>query len=148
MLSRDKESKNCITVKQGELRDYPKARLKVFCEEELDGPFMLLNEVLGQGPRIDRIVRQPQGPPLLRGGPGAGKTTLVRSGCKDEKKCSIFNEPKVVDSGFVERMNPLGANGEVLGRLEGDKHTPRMTQCKEAAQRQWLMLIANKKLCK
>ena len=135
MLSRDKESKNYIPVERGKLHDYPKARLMVFCEEELDVPLMLLNEVLGEVLRIERIFRQPQGPPLLRGRSGAGKTTLVRSGCKDEKIRSIFDESKMMDSGFVDRMNPLWAIGEVPGRFEGYEHTPLMTQCKEGAQR-------------
>ena len=95
-------------------------------------PLMLLNEVLGEVLRIERIFRQPQGPPLLRGRSGAGKTTLVRSGCKDEKIRSIFDESKMMDSGFVDRMNPLWAIGEVPGRFEGDEHTPLMTQCKKA----------------
>ena len=45
-----------------------------------------------------------------------------------------------MDSGFIERMNPLRANGEVPGRFKGDELTSLMTQCKEGAQRQWLML--------
>ena len=55
-------------------------------------PLLLLNEVLGHGLRIDRIVRQPKDHPLLIGGSGAGKTTLVQSGCKNEKICSIVDE--------------------------------------------------------
>ena len=43
-----------------ELRDYTKARLKVFYEEELDVPLVLFNEVLDHVLRIDRIFRQPQ----------------------------------------------------------------------------------------
>lgn len=39
---------------QEELRDYVKARLKVFYEEELDVPLVLFNEVLDHVLRIDR----------------------------------------------------------------------------------------------
>ena len=78
-------SKNYIQVERGKLRDYTKARLKVYYEEERDVPLVLFNEVLVHVLRIDRIFRQPQGHPLLIGGSGAGKTTLFRSGCKDEK---------------------------------------------------------------
>ena len=38
-------SKNYIPVAREELRDYVKARLKVFYEEELDVPLVLFNEV-------------------------------------------------------------------------------------------------------
>ena len=71
-------SKNYIPVDREELRDYVKARLRVFYEEELDVPLVLFNEVLDHVLRIDRIFRQPQGHLLLIGVSGAGKTTLSR----------------------------------------------------------------------
>lgn len=71
-------SKDYLPVDQEELRDYVKARLKVFYEEELDVPLVLFNEVLDHVLRIDRIFRQPQGHLLLIGASGAGKTTLSR----------------------------------------------------------------------
>lgn len=46
-------------MEQEELRDYVKARLKVFYEEELDVPLVLFNEVLDHVLRIDRY-RDPQ----------------------------------------------------------------------------------------
>lgn len=46
-----------IPVEQEELRDYVKARLKVFYEEELDVPLVLFNEVLDHVLRIDRWVK-------------------------------------------------------------------------------------------
>ncbi len=45
---------------QEELREYVKARLKVFYEEELDVPLVLFNEVLDHVLRIDRIFKQNQ----------------------------------------------------------------------------------------
>ena len=60
-------SKNYIPVGREELRDYVKARLKVFYEEELDVPLVLFDEVLDHVLRIDRIFRQPQGHLLLIG---------------------------------------------------------------------------------
>ena len=45
-----------IPVDQEELRDYVKARLKVFYEEELDVPLVLFNEVLDHVLRIDRCA--------------------------------------------------------------------------------------------
>ncbi|KAK3755600.1 hypothetical protein QZH41_017589, partial [Actinostola sp. cb2023] len=71
-------SKDYVAVEQEELRDFVKARLKVFYEEELDVPLVLFNEVLEHVLRIDRIFRQPQGHVLLIGVSGAGKTTLSR----------------------------------------------------------------------
>ena len=73
---------------------------------------------------------------------------LHRSGCKDENICFILDESNVKDSGFLERMNTLRANGEVPGLFEGDAHTTLMTQCKEDAQRQGLMLDTNKEMHK
>ncbi|XP_069694728.1 dynein heavy chain, cytoplasmic isoform X3 [Periplaneta americana] len=175
-------SKDYVPVNREELRDYVKARLKVFYEEELDVPLVLFDEVLDHVLRIDRIFRQPQGHLLLIGVSGAGKTTLSRfvawmnglsifqikvhnkytgedfdedlravlrrSGCKDEKIAFILDESNVLDSGFLERMNTLLANGEVPGLFEGDEYTTLMTQCKEGAQREGLMLDSNEELYK
>ncbi|CAH8838540.1 unnamed protein product [Trichobilharzia szidati] len=71
-------SKDYSSVEQEPLRDYVKARLKVFYEEELDVPLVLFNQVLDHVLRIDRVFRQPQGHLLLIGVSGAGKTTLSR----------------------------------------------------------------------
>jgi dynein heavy chain 1 len=175
-------SKDYIPVDREVLREFTKARLKVFYEEELDVPLVLFNEVLDHVLRIDRIFRQPQGHVLLIGVSGAGKTTLSRfvawmngisifqikvhnkysaadfdedlrsvlrrSGCKDEKICFILDESNVMDSGFLERMNTLLANGEVPGLFEGDEFTTLITQCKDASQREGLMLDSNEELYK
>ena len=79
----DENYKNYIQVERGKPREDTKARLKVFDEEELDVPFVLFNEVLVHGLRIDRIYRQPQGhlPPI--GVSGGDKTTPPRFGAKD-----------------------------------------------------------------
>jgi dynein heavy chain 1 len=174
--------KDYLPVDQEELREYVKARLKVFYEEELDVPLVLFNEVLDHVLRIDRIFRQPQGHLLLIGVSGAGKTTLSRfvawinglsvfqikvhnkytsedfdddlrnvlrrSGTKGEKIVFILDESNVLDSGFLERMNTLLANGEVPGLFEGDEYTTLMTQCKEGAQRDGLMLDSSDELYK
>lgn len=175
-------TKDYVPVDREELRDYVKARLKVFYEEELDVQLVLFDEVLDHVLRIDRIFRQPQGHLLLIGASGAGKTTLSRfvawmnglsvfqikvhnkytaedfdedlrsvlkrSGCKDEKIAFILDESNVLESGFLERMNTLLANGEVPGLFEGDEYTTLMTQCKEGAQREGLMLDSNEELYK
>ncbi|KAF8528024.1 dynein heavy chain protein 1 [Hysterangium stoloniferum] len=71
-------SKNYIPVDREQLREYTKARLRVFHEEELDVPLVLFNDVLDHVLRIDRVFRQVQGHLLLIGVSGSGKTTLSR----------------------------------------------------------------------
>ncbi|KAG8527498.1 uncharacterized protein KY384_007650 [Bacidia gigantensis] len=71
-------SKNYIPVDREQLRDFVKARLKTFCEEEVDTPIVLFNDVLEHVLRIDRVFRQPQGHLILIGVSGSGKTTLSR----------------------------------------------------------------------
>lgn len=71
-------SKNYVPVEREQLRDFVKARLKTFCEEEVDTPIILFNDVLEHVLRIDRVFRQPQGHLILIGISGSGKTTLSR----------------------------------------------------------------------
>lgn len=175
-------SKNYVPVERDQLRDFVKARLRTFCEEELDVPLILFNDVLDHVLRIDRVFRQPQGHLILIGVSGSGKTTLSRfvawmnglsvfqikvhgkyssedfdddlrnvlrrCGCKGEKVCFIMDESNVLDSGFLERMNTLLANGEVPGLFEGDEYAALMTSCKEGAQRQGLLLDSQEELYK
>lgn len=70
--------KDYVAIEREELREFTKARLKEFCEEELDVELVLFNEVLDHVLRIDRVFRQPQGHLLLIGVSGAGKTTLSK----------------------------------------------------------------------
>ena len=71
-------SKNYVPVEREVLRDFVKARLRTFCEEEVDVPLVLFNDVLEHALRIDRVFRQPQGHLILIGVSGSGKTTLSR----------------------------------------------------------------------
>ena len=71
-------SKNYVPVDREQLREFVKARLKTFCEEEVDTPLVLFNDVLEHVLRIDRVFRQPQGHLILIGVSGSGKTTLSR----------------------------------------------------------------------
>jgi len=163
-------TRDYVSIQREDLREFTKARLKEFCEEELDVELVLFNEVLDHVLRIDRVFRQPQGHLLLIGVSGAGKTTLSkfvawmnglsifqikvhnrytasnfdddlrqvlrRAGCRNEKICFILDESNVMDSGFLERMNTLLANGEVPGLFEGDELSALMTQCREGSQRE------------
>lgn len=175
-------SKNYVSVEQEQLREFVKARLKTFCEEEVDVPLVLFNDVLEHALRIDRVFRQPQGHLILIGTSGSGKTTLSRfvawmnglsifqikvhgrysaedfdddlrgvlraCGCRGQKVCFIMDESNVLDSGFLERMNTLLANGEVPGLFEGDEYSALITACKEGAQRQGLLLDSQEELYK
>ena len=71
-------SKYYIPVNREELRDFVKARLRTFCEEEVDVPLVLYDDALDHILRIDRVFRQPQGHVILIGVSGSGKTTLSR----------------------------------------------------------------------
>ncbi|TDL28876.1 dynein heavy chain protein 1 [Rickenella mellea] len=71
-------SKYYVPVDREVLREYIKARLRVFHEEELDVQLVLFNDVLDHVLRIDRVFRQIQGHLLLIGVSGSGKTTLSR----------------------------------------------------------------------
>ena len=59
-----------------------------------------------------------------------------------------MDESNVLDSSFLERMNTLLANGEVPGLFEGDEYTTLMTQCKEGAVKEGLMLDSQEELYK
>ncbi|GAA5979126.1 hypothetical protein JCM10908_002813 [Rhodotorula pacifica] len=161
-------SRHYVPVDRDELREYTKARLRVFYEEELDVPLVLFNDVLDHVLRIDRVFRQVQGHLLLIGTTLSRfvawmnglsvfqikvhnkysaadfdedlRTVLRRAGCKGEKIAFIMDESNVLDAGFLERMNTLLANAEVPGLFEGDEHAALMTACREGAQRAGLML--------
>ena len=175
-------SRNYVSVEQEQLREFVKARLKTFCEEEVDVPLVLFNDVLEHALRIDRVFRQVQGHLILIGTSGSGKTTLSRfvawmnglsifqikvhgrysaedfdedlrgvlrrCGTQGQKICFIMDESNVLDSGFLERMNTLLANGEVPGLFEGDEYASLMTACREGAQRQGLLLDSQEELYK
>ena len=66
-------SKYYVSVERETLREFTKARLKTFCEEEVDVPLVLFNDVLDHVLRIDRVFRQPQGHLILIGISGSGK---------------------------------------------------------------------------
>jgi dynein heavy chain 1 len=68
-------SKDYVPVNRELLREYTKARLRVFYEEELDVPLVLFNDVLDHVLRIDRVFRQVQGHLLLIGVSGSGKVS-------------------------------------------------------------------------
>lgn len=97
-------SKNYISVDRDQLRDFTKARLRVFYEEELDVPLVLFNDVLDHVLRIDRVFRQTQGHLLLIGISGSGKV--------NSSSLNVQNRPEKLSeqttlSRFVAWMNGL-----------------------------------------
>ncbi|KAJ3389103.1 hypothetical protein HDU92_001163 [Lobulomyces angularis] len=73
---------------------------------------------------------------------------LKRAGCKGEKIVFIMDESNVLDTGFLERMNTLLANGEVPGLFEGDEHSSLMSQCREGMQRDGFVTNSSEEIYK
>ena len=77
---------------------------------------------------------------------------LIRSGCKHEKICFIFDESNVLDTAFLERMNALLASGEVPGLFEDADFVNLMQECKEMGRREGEVLGSDeeryKRFCK
>ncbi|CAG8718432.1 23040_t:CDS:10, partial [Dentiscutata erythropus] len=76
------------------------------------------------------------------------RTVLKRAGCKEEKICSIKNESNMSCSSFLERMNTLLVNADVLGLFKNDEYNALITSCKEGSQRDGLMLESSEELYK
>ena len=62
--------------------------------------------------------------------------------------CFIFDESNVLESSFLERMNTLLAGGEVPGLFEGEEYTGLMNECKQAVQRNGLIVDTEEELYK
>ncbi|KAG5186150.1 dynein heavy chain [Tribonema minus] len=71
-------SQHYAPVSRPVLRDFLRARLRVFYEEELDVPLVMFDEAVDHVLRIDRVLRQPMGHVLLVGESGVGKTVLSK----------------------------------------------------------------------
>ena len=56
------------------------------------------------------------------------RTVLRRADCRDEKIVFIMDESNVLDSGFLERINTLLANGEVRRERER-KEEEKESEC-------------------
>ncbi|KAJ3411544.1 hypothetical protein HDV05_002063 [Chytridiales sp. JEL 0842] len=148
-------SKSYTSVPRENLREFIKARLRVFYEEELDVPLVLFNDVLDHT-TLSRFVAWMNGLSVVQVKVHNKYTAddfdddlrsiLRRAGCKGEKICFIMDESNVLDSGFLERMNTLLANAEVPGLFEGDDLSSLMSQCREAAQREGLMFDSSEEL--
>lgn len=78
LLYSDWLSQHYSPVSLEDMRQYIRARLKTFCEEEVDTPIVPYDEVIEHVLKIDRVFKQPQGHLILIGISGSGKTTLSR----------------------------------------------------------------------
>lgn len=74
-------SRHYTTVDKQELHQFVTARMRTFCEEVVDVPLILYDDLLDHVLRIDRVLRQPQGHLILIGPSSSGRTTLTRFVC-------------------------------------------------------------------
>lgn len=71
---------------------------------------------------------------------------MRRVGIDGEKICFIFDEGNVLGSGFLEAMNALLASGEVPGLFDGDEYTALMSQCRDSAARDGVIIDSEDEL--
>lgn len=71
-------TKHYLPIAKDVITSYVTSRVPTFCEEELDTPFVLSDDVIEHILRIDRVLRQPQGHMILIGEAGSGRTTMTR----------------------------------------------------------------------
>lgn len=76
------------------------------------------------------------------------RQVLRRAGCKNEKICFIMDESNMMETGFLERLNTLLANGEVPGLFEGDEYNTLLNQIKEGAMRHGQIIDSNDEVYK
>ncbi|CAM9166136.1 unnamed protein product, partial [Hapterophycus canaliculatus] len=74
------------------------------------------------------------------------RTVMWRVGVQGEQVCFIFDESNVLSPAFLERMNALLASGEVPGLYEGKELTALMAGCREAAQRDGVLVDSEDEL--
>ena len=69
-------TKDYNPVKRDDIKAYIGARMRTFCEEEIDVPLIPFDDVVEQVLQIDRVFRQPQGHLILIGISGSGKVSF------------------------------------------------------------------------
>lgn len=113
-------TKDYLPVDKEDLRAFVKARMRTFCEEDLDKPLILYDDLLDHVLRIDRVLRQPQGHLILIGVSGSGKTTLSRfvawmNGIKVvQLKTTRKYSQEDFDSDLRHVLRRSGTNGEKI----------------------------------
>ncbi|EPQ28904.1 uncharacterized protein PFL1_03705 [Pseudozyma flocculosa PF-1] len=111
-------SKEYRSVDRESVRDYAKARLRGYSDEELDANLVLHDSVLDLALSCDRVLRQPAGHLLLIGASGSGRTTVTRF-CAWLRGLSLFSistSNKYTEENFDEDLRALlkrvGTKGE------------------------------------
>lgn len=113
-------TKDYLPVEKEELKAFVKARMRTFCEEDLDKPLILYDDLLDHVLRIDRVLRQPQGHLILIGVSGGGKATLSRfvawmNGIKVvQLKTTRKYSQEDFDSDLRQVLRRSGTNGEKI----------------------------------
>lgn len=111
-------SKEYKSVERESVREYAKARLKGYSDEELDASLVLHDSVLDLALSCDRVLRQPAGHLLLIGASGSGRTTVTRF-CAWLRGLSLFSistSNKYTEEHFDDDLRTLlrrvGCKGE------------------------------------
>ncbi|KAJ9480171.1 Dynein heavy chain, cytoplasmic [Pseudozyma hubeiensis] len=111
-------SKEYRSVDRESVREYAKARLKGYSDEELDASLVLHDSVLDLALSCDRVLRQPAGHLLLIGASGSGRTTVTRF-CAWLRGLSLFTistSNKYTEENFDDDLRSLlrrvGCKGE------------------------------------
>ncbi|PWN49680.1 cytoplasmic dynein heavy chain 1 [Violaceomyces palustris] len=111
-------SKEYRSVQREPVREYAKARLKGYSDEELDASLVLHDSVLDLALGCDRVLRQPAGHLLLIGASGSGRTTVTRF-CAWLRGLSLFSistSNKYTEENFDDDLRALlkrvGTKGE------------------------------------
>lgn len=113
-------TKDYLPVDKDELKAFVKARMRTFCEEDLDKPLILYDDLLDHVLRIDRVLRQPQGHLILIGVSGSGKATLSRfvawmNGIKVvQLKTTRKYSQEEFDADLRHVLKRAGTNGEKI----------------------------------
>jgi dynein heavy chain 1 len=74
------------------------------------------------------------------------RTVMRRVGVDGERVCFIFDESNVLSSGFIEAINALLASGEVPGLFEGDEYSSLMSNVRDSAARDGVILDSEEEL--
>lgn len=113
-------TKDYLSVEKDRLKEFVKARMRTFCDEDLDKPLILYDDLLDHVLRIDRVLRQPQGHLILIGVSGSGKSTLSRfvawmNGIKVvQLKTTRKYSQEEFDSDLRSVLRRVGTNGEKI----------------------------------
>jgi dynein heavy chain 1 len=107
-------TKEYMPVERDALRHFVQARLRVFCEEELEVPLILFDELLEHVLRVDRVLRQPQGHLIMIGISSWGKvrTQLLQL---NKRKLTPDNIDPIRSLDEWNKSPPIEDKSKILG---------------------------------